>query len=93
MGEITVIFPSVLTSATGGEKEVKVSASSLKDALNLLASRYGEKFKGRIFDSSGGVRRLLNFYVNGKNIQHLGGIDVHLEDGDEVSIIPAVAGG
>ena len=93
MSNIKVIFPSVLTNVTGGEKETSISASSLEEALNLLTTRYGEKFKDRVFESSGLIKRFINLYVNGKNILHSDGIKTQLKDGDEISILPAVAGG
>ena len=93
MSNVKVIFPSVLINVTGGEKETSISASSLEEALNLLVTQYGEKFKDRIFDSSGQIKRFINFYVNGKNILHSDGIKTQLKDGDEISILPAVAGG
>lgn len=93
MAQVKIIFPTALTNVTNGEKETKVFASNFKGVLHELITRYGDKFKDRIFDSSGSLRRFLNFYVNGKNVLHLEGIETQLQDGDEISILPAVAGG
>ncbi|WP_309492465.1 ubiquitin-like small modifier protein 1 [Candidatus Hecatella orcuttiae] len=93
MGKVKISFPSVFTALTRGEREVEVSASSLREALSQLVERYGEKFKDRVFDQAGNLRRLLNIYVNGKNIRHLQGLETALKDGDEVSVLPAVSGG
>ncbi len=93
MGQVKIVFPTALTNVTDGEKEIHVVASTLREALNMLVSRYGKKFEDKIYDPSGRIRRFLNFYMNGKNIAHLGGIDIKVQDGDEVSILPAVAGG
>lgn len=88
-----VLFPSALLRATGGEREVEVLASTLTEALSALAERYGEGFRERLFDASGKPKRLLNFYVNGKNVRFLKGLETPLNDGDEVSILPSVSGG
>lgn len=93
MGKVKVSFPSVFVALTRGEKEVEVSASTLKDALAQLVEKYGEKFKDRVLDQAGNPRRLLNIYVNGKNVRHLQGLETALNDGDEVSVLPAVSGG
>jgi len=93
MGKVKVVFPSVLGAVTNGEKTAEVEAANLSEVLHKLTERYGEKFAKRIFESPGKVRHFLNFYVNGKNIRHLDGVDTPLSDGDEVSILPAVSGG
>jgi molybdopterin synthase sulfur carrier subunit len=93
MGQVKVLLSSVLTSVTNGEKSVEVSASTLSEALSELAKIYGDDFKERIFDSTGKLRRLLSFYVNGRNVLHISGLETELTDGDEVSIIPTVSGG
>ena len=93
MGKIKVIFPSVLTDVTKGQKTVEVSASTLNEAINRLVDLYGDPFKGKIFDSTGRLKRFLSFYVNGKNILHLKGLETPLNDNDEVSLLIAIAGG
>lgn len=93
MSKVKIIFPAVFTKVTGGEKIVEVNASNLLEAINNLGEKYGPQFRNRVFESPGQVRRLLNFYINGKNIQHMSGFETHLNEGDEVSILPAVSGG
>ena len=93
MAKVKIFLPAVLAQAAGCEKSVELSASTLSDALNILAQTYGNAFKDRIFDSAGKMGRLLNFYLNGKNVLHLKGLKTEFKDGDEISIIPAVAGG
>jgi MoaD family protein len=90
---VKFIFPSILTKVTNGEKETKVSASTVEDALNLLKLKYGDNFKNRIFDSSGNPKRFLNVYVNGKNIRFLNNLVTPITDEDEITILPSITGG
>jgi len=78
---------------TAGEKAVEIEASTLRDAVDKLIERYGEKFESRIYDEKGKVRRFVNIYINGKDIRFLNNLETQLNDGDNVSIIPAVGGG
>ena len=86
---VKVVFPSILTTSTNGEREVVVSASTLHDTLDHLILRYGESFKERFFDSSGKPRRFLNFYVNGRNSRFLNFLNTPLSDADELTILPS----
>jgi len=76
-----------------GERTANVEASTLKEAINVLTAKYGDRFKDKIFDEKGKLRRFVNIYVNGKDIRFLNHLDTKLNDGDMVSIIPAVGGG
>jgi len=78
---------------TAGEKAVEIETSILRDAVDNLIGRYGEKFKNKIYDEKGKVRRFVNIYVNGKDIRFLKHLETQLNDGDNISIIPAVGGG
>jgi len=78
---------------TAGEKSVEIEASRLKDAVDELIERYGERFKSKIYDEKGKVRRFVNIYINGKDIRFLNHMETQLNDGDNISIIPAVGGG
>lgn len=93
MAKVKVIFPSVIVSVTAGEKETELTASTLSEAIDKLVAKYGDKFKDRVLDSSGKPKRLLNFYVNGKNIRFLKNLETTLNDGDKISILPLVSGG
>lgn len=90
---VKILLPLTLTRDRGGQKEVEVSASNLMEALEALIERLGDEFRGRLFEGDGKPRRLLNFYVNGKNIRFLRGLETPLRDGDEVTILPSVSGG
>jgi len=93
LAKVKVVFPSVIASVTAGEKETEVSASTLREVIDRLVVKYGDVFKGRIFDSSGNPRKLLNFYVNGKNVRFLKQLETPLNKGDKVLILPTVSGG
>jgi len=59
----------------------------------VLAEKYGEQIRNKIYDEKGMLRRFVNIYVNGKDIRFLKHLDTQLNDEDHVSIIPAVGGG
>jgi len=92
MPKVEFVIPSVLNRGEG-EKKVSVDASTLNDAINTVTSMFGEEFSRRILDSNGKPRSLINIYVNGKNMRFTGGMTTSLKDGDQIIILPAVAGG
>ncbi|MEM2094302.1 MAG: MoaD family protein [Candidatus Bathyarchaeia archaeon] len=89
---VRILISSSLMRAPKG-MEVKVQASNLMEALRALVEEYSDELSGRLFEHDGSPRRLLNFYVNGKNVRFLQGFETLLRDGDEVSILPSVSGG
>ncbi|NDF27496.1 MAG: 4-methyl-5(B-hydroxyethyl)-thiazole monophosphate biosynthesis protein [Nitrosopumilaceae archaeon] len=92
MSNITFTIPSVLNKG-GGEKKIQVTASSILESFNKVSEAMGEDFKSRVLNDDGSPRSLINIYVNGKNARFSGGMDTQLKDGDEIYILPAVAGG
>ena len=92
MANIIFTIPSVLNQG-GGEKKQEISAASLHEAFTKISEIMGDDFKRRVLESDGSPRSLINIYINGKNAKFVGGIDATLNDGDEVYILPAVAGG
>jgi len=76
-----------------GEKTVYVTASTLKEAIDEIAAKYGEEFKARILDENGNLRRFINIYVNGKDARFIGSLGTILNENDDITIIPAVGGG
>jgi molybdopterin synthase sulfur carrier subunit len=89
---INVRIPTPLRPLTKGQGEVQVSAGSVIDLIdNLDAAHPG--IKARLCDDSGELRRFVNIYVNEEDIRFLKGKDTSLKAGDEVSIVPAIAGG
>lgn len=92
MAKVEFKVPSVLNKGQG-EKKLPVEAADLQEAFNKVSEQMGDDFKRRVFDHNGKPRSLINIYVNGKNMRFSGGMTTALKDGDEVYILPAVAGG
>lgn len=92
MAKIKFTIPSVLNKG-GGEKKVDILASTLNEAFNKISEQFGDEFKRRVLNPDGTPRSLINIYVNGKNMRFSGGMETTLKDGDEIYILPAVAGG
>jgi len=90
---VKVVFPSIIAKVTNGEREVIVSATTVKEAIDQLIARYGYSFKERIYDSSGKPKIFLNFYVNGKNVRFINYLNTALSDTDELTILPSTSGG
>jgi sulfur-carrier protein len=88
---VTVKIPTQLRSATEGESTASVDGETVGEVLDALYSRFGE-LRSRITED-GGLRRFVNVYVGGEDIRFLDGLDTPVADGDEVTILPAVAGG
>lgn len=89
---ILVRIPTPLQKLAGDKAELNVDASTLREAVAALASQ-NEEFKTRLLDDSGELRRFVNVYVNEEDVRFLQKLDTPLKDGDEVSIVPAIAGG
>lgn len=92
MANIVFTIPSVLNQS-GGEKKTDISADSLHSAFAKISEIMGDDFKRRVLESDGTPRSLINIYINGKNAKFSNGMETFLKDGDEVYILPAVAGG
>jgi MoaD family protein len=88
---VSVKIPTQLRAATDGEAQAKVDGATVGEVLDALYERYGE-LRSRIAED-GGLRRFVNVYVDGEDIRFLDGLDTEVKDGDEVTILPAVAGG
>ena len=89
---IDVRVPTVLRTHTDGEKKVSADGATLHEAIRDLGRRY-PGLAERLLDADGSLHRYVNVYVNDEDARFLGGAQTPLEDGDEVSILPAVAGG
>jgi len=92
LASITFTIPSVL-NAGSGEKKTEIDVSTLSDAFAKISETMGDDFKRRVLNEDGTPRSLINIYINGKNAKFSAGLDTQLSDGDEVYILPAVAGG
>ncbi len=88
---VSVKIPTQLRSATEGEATASVDGSTVGEVLDSLYERFDE-LRSRIAED-GGLRRFVNVYVGGEDIRFLDGLDTAVKDGDEVTILPAVAGG
>mgnify|MGYP001032880108 CR=1 FL=1 len=89
---IVVRIPTLLRRKAEGKRRMEVSAYSFEALLEEMEAAY-PGITERLRDGQGEIRRTLNFYVNGENIRYLQGLGTPLKDGDEVSILPAIAGG
>jgi len=89
---ITFTIPSVLNGGAG-EKKTNLDANTLNDAFAKISETMGDDFKRKVLNEDGTPRSLINIYINGKNAKFSSGLDTALSDGDDISILPAVAGG
>jgi len=89
---IDVRIPTILRSFTGGSKAVTGSGETLAELLSDLDAKH-PGLKGRLITPEGGLHRFVNIYVNDEDVRFLGSLDAKLNDGDTVTILPAVAGG
>jgi molybdopterin converting factor small subunit len=89
---IQVLIPTPLQKFTNDEASVSLEATSIDGLLQALEGRY-PGIRARLCDENGKLRRFLNLYVNSEDIRFLDNQATVLSDGDEVSIVPAVAGG
>jgi molybdopterin synthase sulfur carrier subunit len=89
---VRVRIPTPLRSLTKGTADVEASGTTVLDIINDLEARY-PGLRERIVDEGGEIRRFVNVYVNQEDIRFLDGDKTQLKDGDEVAIVPALAGG
>ena len=89
---VTVRIPTPLRALTGGKGEIKIDAANVQALVDGL-EREHTGLKERLCESDGSFRRFINIYLNDEDISFLQGADTTLKDGDEVSIVPAIAGG
>ena len=89
---VQVLIPTPLQKSTNNEASVELEAGSINELIAALTGRY-PGIQERLCDESGTLRRFLNIYVNGEDIRFKDNQTTSLKDGDEVSIVLAVAGG
>jgi molybdopterin synthase sulfur carrier subunit len=89
---ITVRIPTPLRRVTDGQDKVDTEGSTLRQIIDSMESQY-PGIKERLCDEDGNLRNFVNVYVNGEDVRFLDGVDSETGDGDEISIVPAVAGG
>ena len=88
---VTVKIPTQLRAVTNGESEAEAEGSTVGEVLDSLFEQFAE-LRDRICED-GDLRRFVNVYVGGEDIRFLSGLETEVSDGDEVTILPAVAGG
>jgi MoaD family protein len=89
---VTVKIPTQLRAAAGGVAEAEVEGATVKDVLADLYARHSE-LRERMSDEDGSLRRFVNVYLAGEDIRFLDGLATPVADGEELTILPAVAGG
>ncbi len=89
---ITVQIPTPFRRLTAGASQVDCTASNLRDLLATLGQQFPD-LTPHLHDEAGEVRRFLNIYVNEEDIRFLGGASYQFQDGDEVLLVPSLAGG
>ncbi|ATX80444.1 molybdopterin synthase subunit MoaD [Mariprofundus aestuarium] len=89
---VTVRIPTPLRKLTGGSDEVSVDGATVGDVIEALEAAH-PGLKERLCDDAGEIRRFVNVYVNDEDVRFLEGRATALKDGDELSIVPAIAGG
>lgn len=89
---VQVRVPTPLRRFTGGAEQVNADGASIAALVNDIEQNH-PGIKERICDDQGNIRRFVNIFVNGDDIRFLDNLETALKDGDEVSIVPAIAGG
>jgi molybdopterin synthase sulfur carrier subunit len=88
----TVRIPTPLRKFTEGQEEVSAAGATIGEVIDDLESNF-PGIKARLCDEAGAVRKFVNIYANEDDIRHLQDLQTAIKDSDEVSIIPAIAGG
>lgn len=89
---VRVRIPTPLRSLTKGSAEVEASGDSVADVIEDLERQF-PGLRERLLDESGALRRFVNIYVNEDDIRFLDGVKTVLKPGDQLSVVPAIAGG
>ena len=89
---VGVRIPTPLRKYANGNAEVEVEGTNVREAFDHLEAAC-EGIKSKVFDDAGEIRRFINVFVNGEDVRYLQGPDTAVKAGDELSIVPAIAGG
>jgi len=89
---VTVRIPTILRTYTGGKAEVDAEGTTLGEVIADLEKNH-TGIAARVLDDQGKLRRFVNVYVNDEDVRFTGGLGTALSDGDQVVVLPAVAGG
>ena len=89
---IPVNLPTVLRSHAGGAKTVSAEGSTVGEVLSALVEEY-PGLSGQVIAEGGSLHKFVNVYLNDDDVRYMSALDTPVKDSDEISIIPAVAGG
>jgi sulfur-carrier protein len=89
---VTLIIPTPLRKFTDGEARVSATGATVGDVLNGLDADF-PGLRDRVCEADGSIRRFVNVFLNGVNVKSLDGAASAVKDGDEIGIVPAMAGG
>ena len=89
---VLVRVPTPLRRLTNGQDKIDVTAFTVSELIDQMERDY-PGFKERLVDETGDIRYFVNLYLNGEDVRFLQGIETSTKPGDEISIVPAVAGG
>lgn len=92
MSTVTIQIPTALRPQAGNHASVKVQGASVKQVLGQLTSQFPELGK-RLYKSEAELNRFINVYINDEDIRFLENLETPVKEGDEVAIVPAIAGG
>jgi molybdopterin synthase sulfur carrier subunit len=87
-----VRIPAPLRRLTNGQNKITAEGKTLQEIIDFLEQNF-PSIKSRICDEDGEIRNFVNIYINEEDVRFLNGISSKINDGDEISIVPAVAGG
>ena len=90
--DISVRIPTPLRRLTNGQDKATLTSTNIKNMVDDLEENF-PGMKKRLCDDEGNLRNFVNVYINGEDVRFLNGIDTALKNGDEISLVPAVAGG
>ncbi len=89
---VSITIPTPLRGLTGGADTVSAEGATVAALIESLENTY-PGIKARMLDEAGQLRRFVNLYVNGEDVRFLQGLDTPVKESDELSIVPAIAGG
>ncbi len=89
---VEVRLPTLLRSQAGGQASVEVSGNTIGEVLAALVAEYPGT-AGQVLNEDGTLHKFVNVYVNDDDVRYLSSLETPVKDGDEISILPAVAGG
>ena len=90
---VTVRIPTPLRKFTGDQSNVEIAGATISEVIDNLEAQHGGIKERIVDDETGEVRRFVNIYVNEEDIRVLDGSSTAVSDGDQVTIVPAIAGG